>query len=109
VVEELIGGLPDARQIARMVIRLLAAMLFGAVIGIQREQTGKPAGRRTHMLVALGAVLFVLAPVEVGMTSADLSRVIQGLATGIGFIGGGAIHKLSEERDIQGLTMAAGI
>ena len=107
--EELIGGLPDARQIARVVIRLLAAMLFGAVIGIQREQTGKPAGRRTHMLVALGAVLFVLAPVEVGMTSADLSRVIQGLATGIGFIGGGAILKLSEERDIQGLTTAAGI
>jgi putative Mg2+ transporter-C (MgtC) family protein len=107
--EELIGGLPDARQIARVVIRLLAAMLLGAVIGIQREQTGKPAGRRTHMLVALGAALFVLAPVEVGMTSADLSRVIQGLATGIGFIGGGAILKLSEERDIRGLTTAAGI
>jgi putative Mg2+ transporter-C (MgtC) family protein len=61
------------------------------------------------MLVALGAALFVLADVEVGMTSADLSRVIQGLAAGIGFIGGGAILKLSEERDIQGLTTAAGI
>jgi putative Mg2+ transporter-C (MgtC) family protein len=43
------------------------------------------------------------------MTSADLSRVIQGLVAGIGFIGGGAILKLSEERDIQGLTTAAGI
>ena len=107
--EELIGGPPDARQIARVVIRLPAAMLLGAVIGIQREQTVKPAGRRTHMLIALGAVLFVLAPVEVGMTSSDLSRVIQRLATGIGFIGGGAILKLSEERDIQGLTTAAGI
>ena len=61
------------------------------------------------MLVALGTALFVLADVEVGMTSADLSRVIQGLAAGIGFIGGGAILKLSEERDIQGLTTAAGI
>jgi len=107
--EELIGGPPDARQIARVVIRLLAAMLLGAVIGIQREQTVKPAGRRTHMLIALGAALFVLAPVEVGTTSSDLSRVIQRLATGIGFIGGGAILRLSEELDIQGLTTAAGI
>ena len=54
------------------------------------------------MLVSLGAALFVLAPVEAGMGSDDLSRVIQGLATGIGFIGGGAILKLSEEREIQG-------
>ncbi|MGH9769580.1 MAG: MgtC/SapB family protein [Blastocatellia bacterium] len=109
ILEELTAGLPDARQIARVVIRLLAAMLLGAIVGIQREQTGKPAGLRTHMLVALGAALFVLAPVEAGMDSDDLSRVIQGLATGIGFIGGGAILKLSEERDIQGLTTAAGI
>jgi len=88
---------------------LVVAMLLGGVVGIQREWTGKPAGLRTHMLVALGAALFVLGPVEAGMTSADLSRVIQGLATGIGFIGGGAILKLSEERDIRGLTSAAGI
>jgi putative Mg2+ transporter-C (MgtC) family protein len=61
------------------------------------------------MLVALGAALFTLAPMEAGMDSADLSRVIQGLATGIGFIGGGAILKLSQDREIQGLTTAAGI
>jgi putative Mg2+ transporter-C (MgtC) family protein len=109
ILEELTAGLPDARQLTRIVIRLLVAMLLGAIVGIQREQTGKPAGLRTHMLVALGAALFVLAPVESGMTSADLSRVIQGLATGIGFIGGGAILKLSKERDIRGLTSAAGI
>jgi len=109
ILEELTAGLPDAEQFTRIVIRLLVAMLLGAVVGIQREQTGKPAGVRTHMLVSLGAALFVLAPVEAGMTSADLSRVIQGLATGIGFIGGGAILKLSEEREIQGLTTAAGI
>jgi putative Mg2+ transporter-C (MgtC) family protein len=109
ILEELTAGLPDARQLARVVIRLLVAMLLGGVVGIQREWTGKPAGLRTHMLVALGAALFVLAPVESGMTSADLSRVIQGLATGIGFIGGGAILKLSKERDIRGLTSAAGI
>jgi putative Mg2+ transporter-C (MgtC) family protein len=109
ILDELTAGLTDARQIVRVVIRLLIAMLLGAIVGIQREQTGKPAGLRTHMLVALGAALFVLAPVESGMTSDDLSRVIQGLATGIGFIGGGAILKLSAEREIQGLTTAAGI
>ena len=101
--------MPDARQLARIVIRLLVAMLLGAIVGVQREQTGKPAGLRTHMLVALGAALFVLASLEAGMDSADLSRVIQGLATGIGFIGGGAILKLSEEREIKGLTTAAGV
>src|SRR5215510_11133948 len=109
ILEELTAGLPDARQLARIIIRLLVAMLLGGVVGIQREWTGKPAGLRTHMLVALGAALFVLAPAEAGMTSADLSRVIQGLATGIGFIGGGAILKLSQDRDIRGLTSAAGI
>ena len=109
ILEELTAGLPDARQLARVVIRLLVAMLLGGIVGFQREWTGKPAGLRTHMLVALGAALFVLAPEEAGMTSADLSRVIQGLATGIGFIGGGAILKLSQERDIRGLTSAAGI
>lgn len=107
--EELIAGLPDSAQTARLVIRLIVAALLGAVIGIQRERVGKAAGLRTHMLVALGAALFVLASLEFGMSSSDLSRVIQGLATGIGFIGGGAILKLAEEREITGLTTAAGI
>jgi putative Mg2+ transporter-C (MgtC) family protein len=109
IVEELTAGLPDARQFARIVIRLLVAMLLGGIVGFQREHTGKPAGLRTHMLVAMGAALFVLAPAEAGMTSTDVSRVIQGLATGIGFIGAGAILKLSVEREIRGLTTAAGL
>ena len=109
ILEELTAGMPDARQFMRVMIRLLAAMFLGAIIGVQREQTRKAAGLRTHMLVALGAALFMLAPVISGMDSADLSRVIQGLATGIGFIGGGTILKLSEEREIHGLTTAAGI
>lgn len=99
----------DTRQLVRIIVRLLAAMLLGAVIGFQREKTGKPAGLRTHMLVSLGAALFVLAPLEGGMDLDGLSRVIQGLATGIGFIGGGAILKLHEQREIEGLTTAAGI
>jgi putative Mg2+ transporter-C (MgtC) family protein len=109
ILEELTAGLPDARQFARIVIRLLVAMLLGGIVGFQREHTGKPAGLRTHMLVAMGAALFVLAPEEAGMTSTDVSRVIQGLATGIGFIGAGAILKLSEEHEIRGLTTAAGL
>ncbi|MBO0798639.1 MAG: MgtC/SapB family protein [Blastocatellia bacterium] len=107
--EELFGGMPDKRQLVRILIRLLAAMLLGAVVGIQRERTHKPAGLRTHMLVSLGAALFVLAPLESGMSLDGISRVIQGLATGIGFIGGGAILKLTEQRVIEGLTSAAAI
>jgi putative Mg2+ transporter-C (MgtC) family protein len=107
--EELTAGLPDLRQMVRVLIRLVAAALMGAVIGFQREQAGKPAGLRTHMLVALGAALFVVACAEFGMSGSDLSRVIQGLATGIGFIGAGAILKLAKAREITGLTTAAGI
>jgi putative Mg2+ transporter-C (MgtC) family protein len=107
--EELTAGLPDAAQMARVIIRLVVAVLLGAVVGIQRESAGKPAGIRTHMLVAMGAALFVIASLEFGMSASDLSRVVQGLATGIGFIGGGAILKLTEEREVEGLTTAAGI
>ena len=107
--EELAGGLPDWAQFERVIIRLLAAMILGAIIGVQREQTGKPAGLRTHMLVAMGSTLFVLGGSAAGMSMSDLSRVIQGLATGIGFIGAGAILKLREQREIEGLTTAAGI
>jgi putative Mg2+ transporter-C (MgtC) family protein len=107
--EELTAGLIDARQLVHVLIRLTAATLLGAVIGIQRERAGKPAGLRTHMLVTLGTAVFVLACAGVGMSSDGLSRVIQGLVTGIGFIGAGSILKLSEQRDVQGLTTAAGV
>lgn len=109
LLQELTGGLPDADQVAQILVRLTAAALLGAVIGAQRERAGKPAGLRTHMLVSLGAALFVIAALESGFSESALSRVIQGIATGIGFIGGGAILKLSEEREITGLTTAAGI
>ncbi len=109
VLEELTGGLADTDQLIRMLIRLIAAVVLGAIIGFEREQIGKPAGLRTHMLVSLGSAIFVLASLEVGMSVGDVSRVIQGLATGLGFIGGGAILKLHEQREIEGLTTAAGI
>jgi len=107
--EELTSGLPDTRQLVHVLIRLLAATLLGAVVGLQRERAGKPAGLRTHMLVTLGTAVFVLACSGVGMSSDGLSRVIQGIVTGIGFLGAGSILKLNDERDIQGLTTAAGI
>lgn len=107
--EELLSGLPDVRRLTHVVIRLLAATVLGAVIGFQRERAGKPAGLRTHMLVTLGTAVFVLACSGVGMSSDGLSRVIQGIVTGIGFIGAGSILKLDRERDIQGLTTAAGV
>lgn len=107
--QELTHGLPDGRQLIHVLIRLIAAAALGAFIGLQRERAGKPAGLRTHILVALGTTSFVMACAGVGMSLDGLSRVIQGIAAGIGFIGAGAILKLSEQQEIQGLTTAAGI
>ena len=101
--------LPDGPQMLRVIVRVLAAAALGALLGAERERAGKPAGLRTHMLVALGAALFVLFPAEAGMEVADLSRVIQGVATGIGFIGAGTILKRAESDQVEGLTTAASI
>jgi len=109
ILEEMLSGLPDGRQMVSLVTRLLTAMILGALVGAQRESLGKPAGLRTHMLVAMGGALFVLAPLEAGMELDGVSRVIQGMVTGIGFIGAGAILKLHDKREIEGLTTAAGI
>ena len=107
--QELTAGLGDSTQWIRVLVRLAAATLLGGLIGIQRERAGKPAGLRTHMLVTLGTAVFVLACAGVGMGQDALSRVIQGVVTGIGFIGAGSILKISERRDVQGLTTAAGV
>ena len=107
--EELAAGFPETEAMVRIAVRLIVAMVFGAVIGIQRERAGKPAGLRTHMLVALGAAVFVIASGEFGMNPDSISRVIQGLVTGIGFLGAGAILKLYDKRAVEGLTTAAGI
>jgi putative Mg2+ transporter-C (MgtC) family protein len=107
--EELTSGVPDARQLVHVLIRLLAATVLGAVVGFERERAGKPAGLRTHMLVTLGTAIFVLACSGAGVTQDGLSRVIQGIVTGIGFIGAGSILKGSDERDVHGLTTAASV
>lgn len=107
--EELTYGLPDRRQLIHVLIRLTAAALLGALIGYQRERAGKPAGIKTHILATLGTTIFVVGCANAGFESDALSRVIQGIVTGIGFLGAGAILKLDDTRDIKGLTTAASI
>ena len=107
--QELTFGLPEFQQFLRIVIRLVASVILGGIIGFQREKVGKPAGLRTHILVALGTTVFVLGCSGYGMSSDGLSRVIQGIITGIGFIGAGAILKSDAEQTIKGLTTAASV
>jgi putative Mg2+ transporter-C (MgtC) family protein len=107
--QELTNGLPDSTRLYTVLIRVITATFLGALVGFQRERAGKPAGLRTHILVCLGTAVVVLACSGSGMDMAGESRVIQGIVTGIGFIGAGSILKVSEERDIRGLTTAAGL
>lgn len=107
--QELTYGLIDRHRLAVVLVRVIAATALGAIVGIEREKAGKPAGLRTHMLVSLGTAVVVLACAGSGMDADGLSRVVQGIVTGIGFIGAGSILKLSDQRDIQGLTTAAGL
>ncbi len=103
------SDITDLGDATRVGSRLLIASLLGGLLGYERELKRKAAGLRTHMLVALGAALFVLVPVQVGMSPEDISRVIQGLVTGIGFLGAGTILKGNSAEDVKGLTTAAGI
>lgn len=100
-------NLEDLQTAGTAAARLLLAGLLGGLLGYDRERMGKAAGLRTHMLVAMGSALFVMAPMFAGMTQLD--RVVQGVVTGIGFLGAGAIMKRQSEADIQGLTTAAGV
>jgi putative Mg2+ transporter-C (MgtC) family protein len=108
-VQEVGAGLFDPSVVAHAVIRLLLAAVAGGLIGWQREHEGKSAGLRTHMLVALGTALFVLASLEAVNSADAVTRVVQGVATGSGFIGGGVILKRSEPQEVRGLTTAAGL
>jgi len=91
-------------------MRLGAALLAGAIIGVDREFKNKPAGLRTHALVSLGAAVVMLATIASSQGNADaMSRAVQGIITGIGFLGAGVILQLEAERRIEGLTTAASI
>lgn len=102
-------SVPDADFLIFVTSRLSAAALLGGLIGFEREWAGKAAGLRTHMTVALGCATFMLAAVESSSDAGNVSRAIQGIAAGIGFIGAGTILKREEEADIKGLTTAASI
>ncbi|MCF5657367.1 MgtC/SapB family protein [Pseudomonas poae] len=101
----------DAKQVTQMTVRLLMAAILGGILGFERESKGKAAGIRTHMLVALGAALFVLVPQMSGNQADAMSRVVQGVIAGIGFLGAGTIINGKDEDagHVNGLTTAAGL
>ncbi len=109
LVEEFTQDLPGPAGAVRAVWRLLVAAALGGLLGWERQQAGKVAGLRTHMIVSLGAALFLLTASQTGMAAADLSRVFQGVATGIGFVGAGAILKQGDLNHVRGVTTAATI
>ena len=92
------SDLSDIEQGTRITLRLILAALLGGLLGLEREQQGKEAGVRTHMLVSLG-----------GAMDDAMSRVIQGVVAGIGFLGAGTILKSDRHDEVRGLTTAAGI
>jgi putative Mg2+ transporter-C (MgtC) family protein len=95
--------------------RLGAATLIGCVIGLNRDLRGKPAGVRTHSIVALGSALLTLTSLQLGwldsgsLDHGSVSRVMQGIITGIGFIGAGVILRDDQGKSVHGLTTAASI
>ena len=90
-----------------MFVRLLIAVVLGALVGYERERAGKPAGVRTHGMVSLGAALFAVVSMHGFGTTDDTARVAAQIVTGIGFIGAGAI--LHDRGGVHGLTSAASL
>jgi putative Mg2+ transporter-C (MgtC) family protein len=103
------ADLDDPAEFTRVAVRLAVAVLLGAVVGYERERHGKTAGLRTHMLVALGVALVIVSAEQTGTSVGDMTRVLQGIFAGIGFLGAGAILKIDEKERVKGLTTAASI
>lgn len=101
--------LPSGGVLAVTVTRLVLAAVLGGLIGYEREKKERTAGLKTHILVSVGSALFVLAPLYAGVSQADNTRVVQGVVSGIGFLGAGAILKLQKDVRVEGLTTAASI
>jgi putative Mg2+ transporter-C (MgtC) family protein len=100
---------PAPGLLAVSAARLGLAALMGALMGAERERVHSAAGLRTHILVSVGSALFVLSAIESGAGEDAISRVIQGLVAGIGFLGAGTILKLGDRVEVHGLTTAASI
>ena len=103
-----------AATLTDVLIRLTLAAALGAIVGINRELQRKPAGLRTHALVALGGALMTILALslpgaDAATASAAVSRVFQGIVAGIGFIGGGVIMYRGDAKGVHGLTTAAAI
>ncbi len=88
-----------------IVLRLILAVIAGGIVGFERKKVHKPAGLRTHMLVCMGAALFMI--VAISAFPDESGRIMAGIATGIGFLGAGTIFR-AEDR-VKGLTTAASI
>jgi putative Mg2+ transporter-C (MgtC) family protein len=106
----------NANDWPHIAFRLSLALLVGCLIGFNRQQGGRPAGMRTFMLVSMGAAIFVMIPLQAESESPydaanALSRTIQGVATGIGFLGAGLILHESPRKSavpkVKNLTTAA--
>ena len=91
----------------QMFLRLLIAVILGALVGYERERAGKPAGVRTHGMVSLGAALFAVVSLHGFGGTGDQARVAAQIVTGIGFLGAGAI--LQQRGNVHGLTTAASL
>jgi putative Mg2+ transporter-C (MgtC) family protein len=109
LINQIFPNASNGEALLRVAGRLATAIVLGGVVGIERQVEGKTAGVRTHMLVSLGAALFAVVSLEVNHDAAELTKVIQGVAAGIGFLGAGSILKASNENEVKGLTTAAGI
>jgi putative Mg2+ transporter-C (MgtC) family protein len=97
-----------------LMLRLLLATVLGAAVGVNRELRQKPAGLRTHALVALGAGLLTIIGLALTAFGGShdpnaISRLIQGIVTGVGFIGAGVILRRDDSKGIHGLSTAASI
>lgn len=103
------SDIPDLTEAIRDFIRMAFAAFLGGILGIDREMKHKTAGLRTHMLVSLGSALFILIPLQSNASIQDVSRVLQGLIAGVGFLGAGAIIKVLETHETKGLTTAASL
>ncbi|MEX2316288.1 MAG: MgtC/SapB family protein [Pirellulales bacterium] len=90
--------------------RIGVAALLGGALGLEREWKGHWAGLRTHMMVSIGCAIFVIAGLGIaGDEKGVITRVIQGITAGIGFLGAGTILKLDQKQEIKGLTTASSI
>lgn len=102
-----------------ILVRLLVAVLLGGLVGVERQLNGHWVGLRTLMAVSMGAAIFTLVgklaaeqALELGTNArniVDATRVVQGIAAGVGFLGAGAILKLSDQLEVKGLTTASAI